>query len=105
MTLYINFKDAFIFHSYGIFLAQNLARLVIKRGYKPFVLIRHENDASQSLYKKLGFEKIFDMARIVYTPFEYAKENINANEKNGHEKNGNHVNGNAKCNGVNNQNI
>jgi hypothetical protein len=56
----------------------------------------------------LGFEKIFDMARIVYTPSEYAKENISANEnieKNGHEQNGNHVNGNAKCNGVNNHNI
>lgn len=62
-----------------------------KRGYKPFVLIRHENEASQSLYKKLGFEKIFDMARIVFTPFEFIKE-----EKNGHgQKNGN-------CNGVNN---
>lgn len=88
----------------------------MKRGYKPFVLIRHENDASQSLYKKLGFERIFDMARIVFTPYEYIKvdddecdeeEGKNGGEEkneNGHEQNGNHANqkANGKCNGVNN---
>lgn len=60
--------------SYGIYLAQNLARLVIKRGYKPFVVIRHENEASKSLYRKLGFEKVFEMARIVFTPAVLRKE-------------------------------
>lgn len=72
----------------------------------PFVLIRHENEASQSLYKKLGFEKIFDMARIVFTPFEYIKDHEcddSNEEKNGHEQNGNHAKvDNGNCNGVNN---
>lgn len=105
------FKDHHISHdfisSYGIYLAQNLARLVIKRGFKPFVVIRHENEASKSLYKKLDFKKEFDMARIVFTPFEHDKEeaeNDDANEKvheNG-KANGNHVNGKTGYNGVNN---
>lgn len=89
--------------------------MVIKRGFKPFVVIRHENEASKSLYKKLGFEKAFVVARIVFTPFESdgkadkeesngkeEKSNRNSDEKayeNGKE-NGNHVNG--KSNGVNN---
>lgn len=74
---------------------------MLKRGYKPFVLIRHENEASQSLYKKLGFEKIFDMARIVFTPYEY-KNHHECDEQNG--SNNNHVmeHANGKCNGVNN---
>lgn len=101
--------------------------MVIKRGYKPFVVIRHENEASKSLYKKLGFEKEFDMARIVYTPFDQGDKNdeeesngkeeisngkdeisngkeeisngVEKTHENGNE-NGNHVNG--KSNGVNN---
>ncbi|XP_070491817.1 uncharacterized protein [Chironomus tepperi] len=80
---------------YGIYLAQNLARLVIKRGYKPFVVIRHENDASRSLYTKLGFEKVFDMARIKLYPFDSVK--MDKDESNGHE-NGNHVNSNKRVN-------
>lgn len=99
--------------SYGIYLAQNLSRLVIKRGYKPFVVIRHENNASKSLYTKLGFVQEFEMARIVWMPFGYVrddqtqtiidmKESSNGHYKNG--KNGHHVNGagNDKTNGVNN---
>lgn len=80
--------------SYGIYLAQNLARLVIKRGFQPFVVIRHENEASKSLYKKLGFEQKFEMARIVYTPNDYEKvdEGSEKTEKNG-KANGNHANG------------
>ena len=77
-------------------------------------MIRHENEASKSLYKKLGFEKEFEMARIVFTPFDQdeklddesngkeEKSNGKSDEKhheNGKE-NGNHVNG--KSNGVNN---
>lgn len=110
-------------------MAQNLSRLVIKRGFKPFVVIRHENEASKSLYKKLGFEKAFEVARVVFTPFDGEDEN-NEEESNGKEEissgkeeisngneeksngnsdekthengkeNGNHVNG--KSNGVNN---
>lgn len=97
--------------SYGIYLAQNLARLVIKRGYKPFVVIRHENEASKSLYRKLGFAKEYVMARIVFTPFEtISKDNDVEEEKveveietheNGNKENGNHVNGKSSQNGVN----
>lgn len=89
--------------SYGIYLAQNLSRLVIKRGYKPFVVIRHENEASKSLYKKLGFEKEFEMARIVFTPFDYIdgeKNGDDKEQKNGSTENGNHVNGKSSQNGV-----
>lgn len=96
-----------MFFRYGIYLAQNLARLVIKRGYKPFVVIRHENDASRSLYTKLGFEKVFDMARIKLFPFESVKEDNKTDSKdesNGHD-NGNHVNGNANHKRVNNHDV
>lgn len=84
----------------------------MKRGYKPFVLIRHENEASKSLYKKLGFEKEFEMARIVFTPFDCVAEgevaeqetkigdDVNEHEVNG-KANGNHVNGKSIENGVN----
>lgn len=89
----------------------------MKRGYKPFVVIRHENEASKSLYKKLGFEKAFEMARIVFTPSDQVKtdessgghspngkEHPNSKEhQNGKdEQNGNHVNGKTGYNGVNN---
>lgn len=103
------FDQLHFLFSYGIYLAQNLARLVIKRGYKPFVLIRHENEASKSLYKKLGFEKEFEMARIVFTPFPMderlsieheTKNGDNKHELNG-KSNGNHDNGRAGENGVN----
>jgi predicted RecB family endonuclease len=72
----------------------------MKRGYKPFVVIRHENEASKSLYKKLGFQKLFDMARIVFTPVggeEAVKERA--------ENEASHVNGSTKHNGVNNHNV
>jgi hypothetical protein len=66
-------------------LAQNLAKLVEDRGYLPFVIIRPENEASQNLYKKLGFEKAFTAARIILVPFtnhevveEYDEEALNA---------------------------
>ena len=92
-----------IIFRYGIYLAQNLARLVIKRGYKPFVVIRHENDASRSLYTKLGFEKVFDMARIKLFPFESVNEDNKTDSKD--ESNGNHVNGNANYKRVNNHDV
>lgn len=53
---------------YGIFLARRLTKEVAARGYKPFVVIRPENDASRSLYSKLGFEKRFRTVRAVLRP-------------------------------------
>lgn len=55
---------------YGIHLAQSLTELVLERGYLPFVVIRPENDASRSLYTKLGFEKAFETARWTFRPIE-----------------------------------
>ncbi|CAG9134533.1 unnamed protein product [Plutella xylostella] len=53
---------------YGIFLARRLTKEVAARGYKPFVVIRPENDASRSLYMKLGFERKFRTVRAVLRP-------------------------------------
>nr|CAD7392518.1 unnamed protein product [Timema cristinae] len=53
---------------YGIHLAKFLTDLVISRGYIPFVMIRPENDASQSLYTKLGFEKHYQTVRAILRP-------------------------------------
>lgn len=38
------------------------------RGYLPFVVIRPENDASKSLYTKLGFKKNFETLRAILRP-------------------------------------
>lgn len=46
-----------------------MANRVIQRGYVPFVVIRPENDASQSLYTKLGFRKLYQMTRITFVPY------------------------------------
>ncbi|XP_026688448.1 uncharacterized protein LOC103522579 [Diaphorina citri] len=53
---------------YGFYLAQYLTRVVHARGYIPFVVIRPENDASQSLYMKLGFRKVYQTTRAILTP-------------------------------------
>ncbi|XP_063362574.1 uncharacterized protein LOC134651402 isoform X2 [Cydia amplana] len=53
---------------YGIYLARRLTNEVAARGYKPFVVIRPENDASRNLYLKLGFEKRFRTVRAVLRP-------------------------------------
>lgn len=37
-------------------------------------MIRPENEASKSLYKKLGFEKEYLAARIVFQPFKAKEE-------------------------------
>lgn len=39
-----------------------------ERGYQPFVVIRPENEASQSLYKKLGFRKLYQTVRMTFMP-------------------------------------
>ena len=53
---------------YGIYLAQYLTKVVISRGYIPFVVIRPENDASLSLYKKFGFTKNYQTVRALQRP-------------------------------------
>ncbi|XP_052895201.1 uncharacterized protein LOC128302420 [Anopheles moucheti] len=66
-------KPKFRRKGYGIQLAQSLTKLVIQRGYIPFVVIRPENDASRGLYMKLGFRKAFESVRGTFVPF--AEEN------------------------------
>lgn len=61
---------------YGILLAKKLMNLVTERGYIPYVVIRPENDASKSLYTKLGFRKIYQTARVVFKPYNIAEERI-----------------------------
>nr|XP_033329658.1 uncharacterized protein LOC117222191 [Megalopta genalis]XP_033329659.1 uncharacterized protein LOC117222191 [Megalopta genalis] len=53
---------------YGTKLARYLTKRVADRGYQPFVVIRPENEASQSLYKKLGFAKLYQTVRMTFTP-------------------------------------
>lgn len=55
---------------YGILLAKKLMILVTERGYIPYVVIRPENDASKSLYTKLGFQKIYQTVRAVFKPHD-----------------------------------
>ena len=50
------------------FFFRYLTKLVADRGYNPFVVIRPENEASQSLYKKLGFRKLYQMVRMTFIP-------------------------------------
>ncbi|KAI8421552.1 hypothetical protein MSG28_009585 [Choristoneura fumiferana] len=52
---------------FGIYLARRLTKEVASRGYKPFVVIRPENDASRSLYCKLA-SKRFRTVRAVLRP-------------------------------------
>ncbi|KAL1505233.1 hypothetical protein ABEB36_004841 [Hypothenemus hampei] len=59
---------------YGIILAKHLTKLVTQRGYLPYVVIRPENDASKSLYGKLGFKKHFETIRAILRPYEMAGE-------------------------------
>ncbi|XP_046819149.1 uncharacterized protein LOC124424315 isoform X2 [Vespa crabro] len=56
---------------YGTKLARYLTKRVAERGYNPFVVIRPENEASQSLYKKLGFRKLFQTVRMIFTPLSW----------------------------------
>lgn len=55
---------------YGIHLAKCLTKIVRSRGYVPFVVIRPENDASQSLYHKLGFRKNYQTVRAILRPHD-----------------------------------
>lgn len=70
---------------YGILLANKLMHLVVERGYIPYVVIRPENDASKALYAKLGFQKIYQTVRAVFTPYPEKKdenEAVGNNEEN-----------------------
>ncbi|KAJ1526014.1 hypothetical protein ONE63_009188 [Megalurothrips usitatus] len=53
---------------YGTHLAQSLTKLVMQRGYIPFVIIRPENEASLGLYQKLGFRRAYRTVRAVLRP-------------------------------------
>lgn len=75
-------KPEFRRKGYGIQLAQALTKLVIQRGYVPFVVIRPENDASRGLYTKLGFRKAFESVRGTFKPYIYNVEDDKENEEN-----------------------
>lgn len=68
---------------YGMHLARALTGLVLKRGYQPFVVIRPENDASKSLYIKLGFEKAFSTIRAILKPYPEAIDGTEVRENGG----------------------
>ncbi|XP_044735282.1 glycine N-acyltransferase [Chrysoperla carnea] len=85
-------KPEFRRKGYGIYLAQYLTKIVTDRGYLPFVVIRPENDASKSLYTKLGFKKNYETVRAILRPHS---ENGDANESpGGGETNGELTNNN-----------
>lgn len=67
-------KPEFRRKGYGICLAKYLTNEVTKRGYLPFVVIRPENDASKSLYTKLGFKKNFQTVRAIMRPHEMSSD-------------------------------
>lgn len=71
---------------FGIRLASALTRKVRSRGYIPFVVIRPENDASLSLYNKLGFIRSYPTARAVIYPKVPEKHEIIEEEKDKTEK-------------------
>lgn len=65
---------------------------MIERGYTPFVVIRPENDASRSLYTKLGYKKAYETVRVTLQPKEVDTqvdcENVSIVKRNGHCANG-----------------
>lgn len=66
---------------------------MIERGYTPFVVIRPENDASRSLYTKLGYKKSYETVRVtlqpkVATQVDNEKDSVSIEKRNGHCANG-----------------
>ncbi|XP_014297719.1 uncharacterized protein LOC103575638 isoform X1 [Microplitis demolitor] len=61
---------------YGTRLARFLTKVVSDRGYIPFVVIRPENEASQSLYKKLGFHRLYQTVRATMIPHGWEEETV-----------------------------
>ncbi|GAB1859904.1 N-acetyltransferase domain-containing protein [Camponotus japonicus] len=64
---------------YGTKLARYLTKRVAEKGYHPFVVIRPENEASQSLYKKLGFRQLYQLVRMTFTPFTWQENENDSN--------------------------
>ncbi|XP_011875741.1 PREDICTED: uncharacterized protein LOC105566396 isoform X2 [Vollenhovia emeryi] len=64
---------------YGTKLARYLTKRVTEKGYYPFVVIRPENEASQSLYKKLGFTRLYQLVRMIFMPFTWQESENDAN--------------------------
>ncbi|KAK0159636.1 hypothetical protein PV327_010730 [Microctonus hyperodae] len=65
---------------YGTRLARFLYKVIVKRGYVPFVVILPQNEASRSLYRKLGFRKLYQTVRAILMPHgwqEIANEDNN----------------------------
>jgi len=56
-----------------------LTKRVAEKGYYPFVVIRPENEASQSLYKKLGFRRLYQLVRMIFMPFTWQESENDAN--------------------------
>lgn len=67
-------------------MAQALTEKVIERGYTPFVVIRPENEASRSLYTKLGFKKAYETVRVTLNPKKDCDTTVE--KLNGHCANG-----------------
>lgn len=63
---------------YGTKLARYLTKRVAEKGYYPFVVIRPENLASQSLYKKLGFRRLYQLVRMIFMPFTWQESENDA---------------------------
>jgi len=42
-------------------------------------VIRPENEASQSLYKKLGFRRLYQLVRMTFTPFTWQENENDSN--------------------------
>ncbi|XP_011685891.1 PREDICTED: uncharacterized protein LOC105448803 isoform X2 [Wasmannia auropunctata] len=64
---------------FGTKLARYLTKRVAEKGYYPFVVIRPENEASQSLYKKLGFRRLYQLVRMIFMPFTWQESENDAN--------------------------
>nr|XP_012141194.1 PREDICTED: uncharacterized protein LOC100880491 isoform X2 [Megachile rotundata] len=64
---------------YGTKLARYLTKRVVEKGYQPFVVIRPENEASQSLYKKLGFRRLYQIVRMTFMPSTWQEDETETN--------------------------
>lgn len=56
-----------------------LTKRVAEKGYYPFVVIRPENEASHSLYKKLGFRRLYQIVRMSFMPSTWQESEHDAN--------------------------
>lgn len=56
-----------------------MTKRVVEKGYQPFVVIRPENEASQSLYKKLGFWRLYQIVRMTFMPTAWQDDETETN--------------------------